>query len=295
MGKKYVQWRELSIDPFQINFSKIVIKKIISFPPAENDVVECKCIFNNQIINVFIKIERSKMANFLEEEKNLELLYNNYYNKVPKLLEFCEFNGKKIIALEKITGDRLSDIISNGITVDEKQKYLFNYGNELAVIHSIPVEKFNNAKQRIINDYPKTNDYITIDNFIRPYIDYLKENKPEINNNCFIHGDFHYANVLWENKKINGVLDFEYSGRGFKEQDIAWSLILRPSQTFMDNIADIKIFLDGYKAKGSYDKNKLKWCLINGYCHFYLMNIKNAVYIEKIKELILSVINEKNY
>ncbi len=48
---------------------------------------------------------------------------------------------------------------------------------------------------------------------------------------------------LVENEKISGVLDFEYSGKGFKEQDIAWALVLRPDQTFMDQYEDLKSFL----------------------------------------------------
>jgi len=59
---------------------------------------------------------------------------------------------------------------------------------------------------------------------------------------------------------------------GFKEQDIAWSLILRPGQKFMNNYDDIKSFLEGYNSNGKYNSELLKWCLINGSMHFYLMN-----------------------
>ena len=45
---------------------------------------------------------------------------------------------------------------------------------------------------------------------------------------------------------------YEYSGYGLKEQDIAWTLVLRPSQKFMDNIEDIKSFLAGYNQLGTY-------------------------------------------
>ena len=34
------------------------------------------------------------------------------------------------------------------------------------------------------------------------YIKYLENNKININHNCFIHGDFHYANLLWKNDQF---------------------------------------------------------------------------------------------
>ena len=95
-----------------------------------------------------------------------------------------------------------------------------------------------------------------------------------------------------EKRPISGIIDFEYSGKGFKEQDIAWALILRPSQKFMNNYKDIKYFLEGYKKIGNYDEKSLQWCLINGYCHFYLMNIQNTSDKKEIKKLLNIIINK---
>ena len=39
--------------------------------------------------------------------------------------------------------------------------------------------------------------------------------------------------ILWNNKKISAVLDWELSGIGNKEFDIAWAIINRPSQKFL--------------------------------------------------------------
>ena len=70
MTKYYEKWRDLIIDPFTIKFKKIKLKEILSYLPAGNDVLECKCEYNNIEENLFIKIERSKMANF-KVEKNI--------------------------------------------------------------------------------------------------------------------------------------------------------------------------------------------------------------------------------
>lgn len=285
----YEKWRELNINPLDIKFNNIIIKKIISYPPAGNDVVECVCDINSKEENVYIKIERSKVCDFVTEVNNLNyLLNNNVYLKVPKVYESGIFNEKNYMVLSKVEGIRLSDIINKGVDLKTKNSLLYKYGKELSLIHDIPINNFNIAKQRIINSCPKNDIYKDLSNVkeLEKYIDYLKKNEPEIEFDTFIHGDFHYGNILWKNNEINGVIDWEYSGKGFKEQDIAWACILRPGQKFMDNIDDIKCFLDGYLEKGNFDKELFRWCLINGYCHFYLMNINNEDYKKKVFELI---------
>ena len=285
----YEKWRELNINPFDIKFNNIKIKEIISYPPAGNDVVECVCDVNSKLENVYIKIERSKVCDFVTEVKHLNyLLNNNIYLKVPKVYESGIFNEKNYMVLSKIDGIRLSDIINKGVDLKTKNSLLYKYGKELSLIHNIPSNKFEIAKQRIINSYPKSDIYKDLNNAkeLEKYINYLHENEPKIKFDTFIHGDFHYGNILWRNNEINGVIDWEYSGKGFKEQDIAWACILRPGQKFMDNIDDIKCFLDGYLEKGNFDIGLFRWCLINGYCHFYLMNISNEDYKKKVFELL---------
>ncbi len=286
----YKKWRELSINPFEIKFKELRVNEIINYPYAGNDVIECLCDYKGNIIDTFIKIERSKMADLSSERKNIEILRNNnYYLKIPKIIEYCKYNNKDIIALEKINGKRLSDILrlrKNKISLND---FLYKYGMELALIHSIPKEKFEIAKKRIINDIPNKSDYKLWDNKLNKYISYLQKNIPQNKTECFIHGDFHYANILWYYNNISGILDFEYSGIGFKEQDIAWSLILRPGQEFLNNTHHIKTFLDGYKNIGSYNSNSLKWCYINGCCHFYLMNTNNEEYKNLLINLMESI------
>lgn len=291
MAQIYEKWREPSVDLLEIPFQKIKIEEIISYPPAQNDVFECVCIYDRKRINVIIKYERSKMADFVSEIKTLEFLKEIGLKCVPKIIEYGTYNAKKYIILEKVEGERLSDINKLGITASEKKAYLYKYGVSLANIHNIKNAEKRIAKQRIINEYPKEENYPEIPLAICKYIKYLKANDIRKELTTFIHGDFHYANVLWNNKEINGILDWEYSGYGFKEQDIAWALILRPMQEFLDNKEDIKSFLEGYKTVGKYNKDSLKWCLINGMCHFYLLNKTNENYLKKLDVLLEIIAN----
>lgn len=288
MSIKYEKWRDLLIDPLNIEFKNVKLIDMYSYPGAQNDVIECNCIYNNEKIKCFVKIERSKMACFSEEIKNINMLCKkNLYDKCPKILESGAVNNKNYIVLKKIEGLKLSEIFKQNKKIDIK-KYLINYGRELAIIHKIPMEGFETAKQRIINDIPNQKDYKVFDNKIIKYINILLETKQEYKMDTFIHGDFHYANILWNNNDITGVLDFEYSGIGFKEQDIAWAIVLRPGQKFLDNIDDINTFLSGYKQINSYNGKLLKWCLINAYCHFYVMN-SDSDYKRKIIKLLNTI------
>lgn len=278
MTKRYEKWRELKTDPSIIQFKFGKLNKILSYLPAGNDVLECEFEINNELIELFLKIERSKVVDFETEVKNLNILKDKkYYEKIPTIIEDGYIENKKYIVLEKKEGNRLSEILETKITEAEKSEYLIKYGKELATIHKINQNDFSYAKLRVINEMPTT-ETSEIPVELLPYIKYLKENNFEKKPSSFIHGDFHYANILWKNKNIEAVLDFEYSGKGLKEQDIAWACILRPNQKFMNKLEDIKDFIKGYRLVNDFDFLKFKWCLINGYCHFYLMNQENEEY-----------------
>lgn len=275
MSKIYPKWRENEIDINEIDFK---IDKIISYPPAGNDVYE---ILSDKK-NLFLKVERSKMADFEAEKNNIDLI-KKYYNKIPDIIKFGKIKDKHYIILSKIEGERVSDLINeNKINILDAYK---KYGKELAKIHKIKPSEFNIAKQRVINDIIPDDRYKERDEFITSIIKYLKENHPIINYDTFIHGDFHYANILWKNNKISGVIDFEYSGKGFKEQDIAWALIYRSSQIFDFGIDEIKSFLNGYSEINNFDYELFKWCYLNGCVHFYLMNNDNTEYKNKLRSL----------
>ncbi len=291
MSLKYEKWRDLIIDPFSIKFKTIKIKKIINYLPAGNDVVECIGQRNEIPTRFFIKIERSKTADFKSEINNLNILFKNkYYLKIPEIYEYGQVNDKNYIVLSPISGKRLSELLEAKTNQKFKKQLLQKYGNELGLIHKIPSKNFNIAKQRIINEIPSQKHYSNFDFNTTKIINYLKENHPKITFDTFIHGDFHYGNVLWQNRQIIGVVDFEYSGLGFKEQDIAWACILRPNQKFMNNIIDIKEFLKGYLNNGTFNSKSLKWCLINGYLHFYLMNESNKEYRQELLNMIDTII-----
>lgn len=278
---KYKKYRELSVDINKIQFKKIVIKEIINYFPAGNDVIEAKALMDDKIVNVVIKIERSKMANFVHEYHMLNKLKNKLPT-VPKVIETGKIVDKNYIVLEKKAGERLSIILKNDM-LGEKI-LLKEYGSELARIHKLDIKGIPLSFKRNINNL--ATGYRYYDSYSKKIILWLKNNSINMDDETFIHGDFHYGNILFKYNKVSAILDFEYSGRGFKEQDIAWACVLRPSQNFMDSIDDLNMFLNGYKEYNNFNYEKFKWCYINSSIHFYLINIKDEKYKNKIKKMI---------
>lgn len=64
-----------------LKYKKIKILEIFSYPYAQNDVVECKCLYEDNVLNAFVKIERSKMEDF----DDIPVIENN--NLKPELLD----------------------------------------------------------------------------------------------------------------------------------------------------------------------------------------------------------------
>ena len=290
MTKIQAKWRESKIDLSKLNLKTIREYKVISYPPAGNDVFDCIGTLNSgESIKFIFKSERGTIANFDNEIKVLKTIKNF---PVPKVIETGKVDNFTYIVMNKMDGEKLSDLFEKNKNID-RAKYLFLYGQELAKIHKIKLN-WSIAKQRDINDIPTSSVYKNLDNWENEIIRYLEETKPKIIMDTFIHGDFHYGNILWKNYKVSAILDWEYSGIGFKEQDIAWALILRPGQKFMDNVSDYKCFLSGYSSVNVFDYIKLKWCLINGLLHFYLMNRNknDNKYLLKLQDLINQLKND---
>lgn len=254
------KWRE-TIDPFTLNFKNFKLKEILGYPHAGNDVFYVKGIYNNEEIYAFIKVNRQKGADVKNE---IEVLNKIQLDNTPIIIDYDkEMTFRVSIAL---TGERLTQILTDNTNL-ESLEYLEKYGKKLGEIHLITGD-FNNVKDRRFFHIP-SKEYFEENGLDLSIYEYLNSNKPEVINYCFCHGDFHYANILWENKHISGILDFELAGIGNKEFDIAWAIILRQGQKFLRDSIEIETFLKGYNSINSYNYNYVKYYMILIYVWFY--------------------------
>ena len=82
-------------------------------------------------------------------------------------------------------------------------------------------------------------------------------------------------------------MDFELSGWGNKEFDIAWALIRRPGQKLLDTDEEISLFMDGYKLEGSCNWYYVKYYMILIYSYFYKIGNTDVKYKSYIKNVLL--------
>ena len=162
--------------------------------------------------------------------------------------------------------------------------YLYEYGQTLAKLHG-QEGTFPDVKDRKFFHIPDRQYFSELG--MEFVYDYLVSNQPQTIQKCFCHGDFHYANILWQNKHISAVLDFELSGWGNKEFDIAWAMILRPGQKFMNTEEELTLFMNGYRSLGSCNWEYVKYYMILIYSYFYKVGSEDAAYQTYVKNVFL--------
>jgi len=271
VDKQPKKWRD-TIDPYSIRFKYIEIIKILGYPHAANDVFYLKARYKEKDIYCFLKSARHIDANIKNEICVLNTLKFDY---LPKVIEYGD--DFSYIITEAVEGERLSKIVGENKGL-ESLSFIKEYGETLATLH-MQKSDFDSAPHRSYHQIPDRQYFGEIDLLV--VYDWLISNQPHNTNRCFIHGDFHYANILWKNGHINGILDFELAGIGNKEFDIAWAIILRPEQKFMKTKEEYKEFIKGYRLKNNCDEGLVKYYMAQIYAKFYRLGD------ERYKEYIL--------
>lgn len=270
------KWRE-TVDPFSLPYKNFKLIEVLGYPHAGNDVFHASGICNGQAVEVYIKVARQVGADL---ENEVQVISQINLELAPKIIDY-DFDTTPFVVLLAKNGERLSTILGDNEN-KASLEYLFEYGQTLAKIHSINGD-FTSVKDRKFFHLPsksffEENDLVFVYN-------YLSENKPNLENKCFCHGDFHYANVLWENKHISAILDFELAGLGNKEFDIAWAIIRRPGQSFMVDSEEVQLFLNGYASISTCNIDYVKYYMVLTYSYFYQIGIKNEEYTSYVKEI----------
>ena len=143
-------------------------------------------------------------------------------------------------------------------------------GQTLARIHTLPLP-WRPVRDRRQHHIPVVADGNPLPAEISDTAEWLRGNRPSPTTRVFVHGDYHYANLLWEGQSVSAILDWELCGMGWREFDLAWATTLRPSQTFLTTEAEVQAFLDGYRQLSDCDDRAFRWCRALIYCHFLSM------------------------
>lgn len=267
------KWRE-TINPFDLPFHNFELIEILGYPHAGNDVFFVHGKVQQNEIEAYIKVARQSGADIENEIRVIKQLNSQL---APKIIDY---DSDKYIFL--VTQAKQGERLSTLVTEDKKASfnYLYEYGQTLAKLHNLK-GAFAEVKDRKFFHIPDKYYFIELD--LLYVYDYLINNQPQSINHCFCHGDFHYANLLWQNKHISAILDFELSGLGNKEFDIAWALILRPSQKFLNTKEEMDWFMQGYRSCGSYNLEYVKYYMVLIYSYFYKIGKMDKEYQKYIQ------------
>ena len=228
-----------------------------------------------------MKVERQPGADVANE---VEIIRQLNFPSVPRIFDFS-LKAPRFIVTAEMPGERLSAILEN----DESQSsrsYLFEFGAAVAAFHRLQID-CRPVKDRPFFHLPDKRYFEK--NEIEFLFDYLLNNRPAKVNQCFVHGDCHYANILWKHGHISAILDYELAGKGNKEFDLAWACLLRPGQKFLNSIEEIDSFLNGYSSKGVFDYQSFAYHYALIGSHFYRIGNCEKGYREMLVDLISKV------
>ena len=252
------QWRD-TCDPFSIPYNTFQPTKILGYPHAGNDVFHVKGIYDGKEVYAYIKVARQAGASIGNE---VSILSQCNAPNIPKVIDYGLGDVPFSVTLE-LPGERLSTILGDNDNLDSLS-YLEEYGAALAMLHQMTIHTGNVTDRRFF--HAPSQELLERHNL--KYLSSFFAKPPTNPVRCFCHGDFHYANVLWREHHISGILDFELAGYGNRDFDIAWALFLRPGQKFLKTTLEQQVFLRGYAQHGIYDLKAIRYYMAQCYVYF---------------------------
>ncbi len=277
-NKEPEKWRE-GIDPFALPLKNIQIQKILGYPHAANQVFYLRGLEDGKEGYYYLKYASHIDANLQNEIAILQQLHVPW---IPQVVEYDTSYQYEVT--RQIDGRRLSVILAESDSGNNLD-YLYTYGRTLAQLHQTE-GFFPAAPHRRFHDIPDPGYCQEIG--MEAVYSWLLTHQPKQINCCFVHGDFHYANLLWKGGEISGILDFELAGMGNREFDIAWALILRPGQGFLKTEAEQQTFLAGYQSLGHCDRNLVHYYMVLIYTRF--LKFGDPLYEEYVRQWLQAAI-----
>lgn len=257
------KWRD-TVDPFSLPYKHFQLKEVLGYPHAGNDVFHVRGIYDGREVRAFVKAARQKGASINNEVAILSQIDSPIF---PAVIDY-NLEGTPFSVTLELPGERLSTFLGDNDHLDS-MAYMPEYGAALAGIHQWSLQA-GDVKDRKFFHRPSEELLSGLG------LDHLREyfSQPEKQPvRCFCHGDFHYANILWEQHHISGILDFELAGYGNRDFDIAWALFRRPGQSFLKSEEERNAFLEGYRRFGEYDPDAVKRYMAQCYVYFLQFRI----------------------
>ena len=265
------KWRD-TCDPFALRYREFRPAEVLGYPHAGNDVFRMCGFYRGREVTVYVKTVRDGGAGVENEIALLRQLKGPVF---PRVLD----SGDGFIVTEELTGQRLSAIVGDNGGM-KSLEYMAEYGEALAQLHRLHPDIGAQPDRKFMHTpTPELLERLELSELTGYFA-----RRPEASDIVFCHGDFHYANVLWSERHISAILDFELAGYGNREFDIAWALLLRPGQKFLRTGEEQRRFLDGYRRYDSFDIDAVHYFMAQSYVHFLRIAADDPEYCEYARQ-----------
>jgi aminoglycoside phosphotransferase len=178
--------------------------------------------------SLYLKIDaHASKFSLLEEKKRLDWLKNRL--PVPEVFLFAEDENNAYLLMSAISGVDASDASLKG----DIPRVIEELANGLKMIHSMPVEncpfnttlddKIETARERMTKNLVEEEDFDE-ERLGRTPQDVFQEMlaaKPTSEDLVFTHGDYCIPNVILENRRISGFIDWAEARVADRFQDLA--------------------------------------------------------------------------
>jgi len=276
------KFRDLVAEPQDVVFSKIKVDKVLEYFHARNDVIHCIGQDNQHYV---VKFARQTDSNFKNEISIIQAIAKYRWLNIPKIIEHGLHRSIEYVVFAYVQGFR----ISQRIDVYRQNSKLFcnTFGRNIGMIHTIK----GNFEKVAFRKFHSLAENESEDINLKSINSWLAENQPKIVKECFVHGDHHYANILWSEKGIKATLDWELAGIGNKEYDIAWSVVVRPEQQFFLTEYEETEILNGYQEVNTFDFSEYQYYKVLVMSHFYQYRNESAEFNNWLSREILKITN----
>lgn len=277
------KWRETR-DPRRLGFHEFQLTRVTGYPHAGNDVFQAEGIYHGRRVEAYIKAARQQGADIRNEVETIQKLGCPL---APEILDYDRENWEFVVTLA-MPGERLSALAGDNAGM-ESMPYLYEYGRTLAKLHRTKGD-FSPVKDRRFFHLPERERLAGAG--LEDTWRWLSENRPRQERIGFCHGDFHYANLLWEKGRLSAILDFELAGLGDRDFDLAWALICRPGQRFLNTRQEIERFLEGYRSLEACRWENVRYHMALIYTYFYQFSGNPPEYLSYIRRALEEICGE---
>lgn len=201
----------------------------------------------------YVKVQgRNSVEQLFNEKEKMEWLAGKL--PVPHVLFYGKDEAKEYLLMSEIKGVNASDQSHR----DDLPLMLESLGSALKAIHCVRIDdcpfnqrldvKIEEAKNRVEQELVDESDFDEVrrGKNARELFEELISKRPLHEELVFTHGDYCLPNVIVENKRVSGFIDWGRSGVADKYQDLALAIRSISSNFGKQNVP---FFLAGYGIK----------------------------------------------